>query len=251
MGHTLLSVLLCLGAVGLPGVAVSAAPAEESVAAVDPAPPEPASAFSFSWDVTTASRYLFQGQDYSDGHPVVQPELVFGYKSLTATIWGNQDLREGQVNEYDASVEGAIDAGPYSLSAAYAQLRYPNRVDDPEPTQEFCFSVARKASLNPSLEVHYDFDQGRGIYSTLRLNQPFKVARLPLSLGLVLFRQDHYYAMTGFPSAAAEAGMSFDLGKFTIAGTLSRYAAWENGDFRGPAAVPDCWLFSLNIAESF
>src|SRR3989304_2901476 len=34
--------------------------------------PEPPSSFSIGWDVTFASKYLFQGRDYGDGKAVVQ-----------------------------------------------------------------------------------------------------------------------------------------------------------------------------------
>ena len=53
---------------------------------------EPASILSASWDVTIASKYLFQGIDYSEAKPVIQPEAILTVKGFSAILWFNHDL---------------------------------------------------------------------------------------------------------------------------------------------------------------
>ncbi len=45
--------------------------------------------FHIGVDVTVASKYIWQGLDYSNGKPVTQPELSVTYKDLSATVWLN------------------------------------------------------------------------------------------------------------------------------------------------------------------
>ncbi|MBI5097028.1 MAG: hypothetical protein HZB32_05230 [Nitrospirae bacterium] len=48
--------------------------------------PEPPSSFSIGWDVTIASKYLFQGRDYSNNKPVDQPEVILTLKDFAAIL---------------------------------------------------------------------------------------------------------------------------------------------------------------------
>lgn len=54
-----------------------------------------------AWQTTFASKYLFQGIDYSDGNRVAQPALDLEYHRFSFTSWFNVDLDEQHVNEID------------------------------------------------------------------------------------------------------------------------------------------------------
>ena len=55
------------------------------------------SAASFEWSTLYASRYAFQGLDYSEGRPVFQPSASASMQGFTLGLWGNADQarREG------------------------------------------------------------------------------------------------------------------------------------------------------------
>src|ERR1044071_7620807 len=64
-----------------------------------------------SFDATLASRYLFQGIDYSDGRSVVQPNLVVTQGTFSAVVWANYQPNLGDVNEVDISLKSTSTAG--------------------------------------------------------------------------------------------------------------------------------------------
>jgi len=111
---------------------------------------------------------------------------------------------------------------------------------------EFFVDLAYAVPLNPSLSVHYDFDAGKGSYTTLGLQH-----ELPshLTFGTNLFYQSHYYAMTGLVSAEFKISASFPLGGLTVTHSGSYFTTWENGGFRGEAAIPAKWLVAINVAR--
>jgi hypothetical protein len=220
----------------------------------DPAPSEapaqsdtPVSPLSASGDLTVASRYLFQGFDYSDGQAVVQPNASVVFRHLTANIWGNYQVNLQEFNEFDFSLKVDQTFGKLSASAGYVNLQYPNRPTW-EPSQEFCLDLGLEAAFSPTLSVHYDFDKGKGTYTTLGLSHPIGSS---VSLATNVFYQGRYYEVTGFPAAEFKASWEHSLGAYTFTPALSYFATWANGDFKDGGAVPSNWLFALNVARTF
>jgi Bacterial protein of unknown function (Gcw_chp) len=219
--------------------------AEESPVAPDTgAKAESDHAMELSYDATIASSYIFQGIDYSYGQSVIQPNATAAWRGLSANFWGNVQARAMATNEIDLSIKYGREMGKVSAAAGYLNLRYPNR--DWDPSQEFFVDLAYAVPLNPSLSVHYDFDAGEGSYTTLGLKH-----ELPnhLTLGTNLFYQSHYYAMTGIVAAEFKLAASFPIGGLTLTHSGSYFTTWENGDFRGEAAIPAKWLVAINVAR--
>lgn len=214
------------------------------------ASPEQKSPYSASYTLTFASRYLFQGLDYSEGKAVLEPEIDISAGPFTAKVWANHDLTQGVSNEFDISLEHGWTMGKLSGSLGYTHLHYPHRVGW-DPSQEAYVSFAREGPVNTSLAVHYDFDAGTGTYSTLGLNRAVERPFGTLSLGANLFYQSGYYDASGFPAAELNLNLSRTVGKLSFTPSVSRFVTWENGDFRGPAAVASAWLFSLSFAQEF
>jgi len=229
-----------------PGVAPAAAtndvvPAEQA---------EASPALSGSYSISLASRYLFQGIDYSEGKAVVNPQLDLNVIGFTGRVWMNHDLSHGVSNEYDISLERSWSAGSTGISAGYTYLTYPHRVGW-DPSQEFYATVSLTSPLNPSLSIHYDFDAGNGSYTTLGLSHEFERPLGTVSLGANLHYQDHYYEASGIPSLEAKAGYSRSFGRISVSSSISRFTTWENGDFRDGAAVPSAWLFTFGVGQEF
>ncbi len=199
-----------------------------------------------SCDATVASRYLFQGTDLSDGKPVVQPEIVAEYGSVSATVWANHDLDRAETNEFDFLVEYGVEAGVNSFRTGYAHYRYPHR--GWEPTQEILAGFTLGLPLSPDLSLHYDFDAGQGAYATLSLSQPLSDI---FSVGFEAHHQSGYYGLTGVPSSALHLDGAFNAGSWTLSPSLGYSGAWENEDFRGENKVDSTWIFSLNVAQTF
>ena len=217
---------------------------------LEPTPPSP---LSFGWDITLASKYLFQGIDYSDGKPVVQPEGIITYKGFSAILWFSHDLDKKVSNEFDLYLQYSQEMENLSLNAGYAHFNYPHR-EEWDPSQEVYADVSYSTILNPSLSIHYDFDAGKGIYSTLGISHGVETPAGTLSLGSNLFYQSNYYDQTGIPSIEFNTSIEYSISSFTITPSISYFLTWENGDFTedGPEGpVPDTWLFSINLAQSF
>jgi len=198
-----------------------------------------------SFDATVASRYLFQGIDYSDGRSVLQPDLVISHGPYSAVVWGNYQPNLGDVNEVDLSLKVTRSFGRLTASPGYTSLRYPNRVDW-SPSQEGFVDLALAAPFSPTLSVHYDFDAGDGAYATFGLSRAVGAS---LSLASNVFYQHRYYGMTGFPAAELKVSTAFPYGSFLLAPSLSRFVSPANGDFTAAARVPAGWLLSLNFAS--
>ena len=199
---------------------------------------------SVSYDVLFASKYLFQGFDYSDSRGVAQPSVSVGFSDFTFNAWGNFQPDLNVMNEIDLTVKYTRELKGFSVSPGYMALRYPNR--DWDPSQELFVDLGVTAPLNPTLSVHYDFDAGKGSYSTLGVSHEVKA---PITLGANLFYQNQYYEMTGFPSAEIKASASMSIGVLGFTPSLSRFFSWENGDFSGDAKVPESWLFGVSFSH--
>ena len=209
----------------------------------------PPSVIAIGWDVTLASKYLFQGVDYSDGNPVVQPEVTLTAKDFSAILWSNYNLDTNKANEFDLYLQYTWEIQDFSLTAGYAHYNYPHR-EGWDPSQDVSISISYEALLNPYLSIHYDFDAGEGIYSTLGISHEVESYLGPLSLGLNLFYQGNYYENSGFPSMEFTVNTGYPMGSFSITPSISYFLSWDNGDFRDNNAVADTWLFSINVAQT-
>lgn len=210
----------------------------------------PAPKVSVAWGVTVASRYLFQGIDYSEGKVVTQPEVVLSALGFTGVFWANNDMHRSHVNELDFLIQRDWEAGKLSLSTGFAHYRYPNR-EGWDPTHEVYAEMSLAAPLNPGLKIHYDFNAGQGTYYTLGVGHELSTPAGNLALGANLFYQDHYYDVTGIPAFMVSAGIARGIGPFEVTPSISRSVTWENGDFRGDAVTPANWLFSIKLGQSF
>ncbi len=204
--------------------------------------------FSASWSLGVASRYIFQGFDYSDGEAVLNPELDLAAGPLSAKIWANHNLDSGFSDEFDFSLLHEWSIKKFSLDAGYTYFRYPHR-EGWDPSQELFFDLSHEGWLSSSLSIHYDFDAGTGTYSTLGLSHSTNTHLGTASIGTNLFYQGSYYGMTGIPALEAKVDLSRNFGKFSVTPSVSRFLTWENGDFRSTSAVPAQWLFSLQVGR--
>jgi hypothetical protein len=250
----LLLILLVLAS-GLGAVPVAASDSQTPVAQNSPEPTAPASpaeaespesrAFSATFDATAASKYLFQGIDYSTGRGVVQPDLVATMGSYSATAWTNYQPDFGNFNEIDLSLKYTHSMQRLSISPGYTYLRYPHRVGW-DPSQELTLDLGLQTLLSPSLSLHYDFDSGKGLYATLGMSHE---VRAPVTVGANVFYQGNYYGMSGFPAMELKASATLLVGAISITPSISNLVTWQNRTFRGEAAVPSTWLFSFNVAR--
>jgi hypothetical protein len=218
-----------------------------STVSPNPAQPEETAApglpYSLSFDASMCSKYLFQGIDYSGG-PVVQPELVFGYRDFTATAWFNYQPGLSQWNEMDLTLKYGREIRKVTMAGGYNYLRYPNRGWD--PSQELLLELSVEAPLHPAFNVHYDFGAGDGAYAQIGVSHPVTPR---LSLGTNLFYQHSYYAVTGVPSMEIKASSQVSVGMLTFSPALSYFFSRDNGDFRDGARPPRTWLLVVNVAR--
>ncbi len=233
------------------GAALAQSAPQPAPVPTDPdAPAEHKSWYSASYTVTLASRYLFQGLDYSAGGVVLEPEIDVTMGPITAKAWANHDLESGVSDEFDFSLEHGWTAGKMSGSAGYTHLHYPHR-DGWVPSQEFYATVTREAVVSATASIHYDFDAGTGTYSTFGLSRSIERPFATVSVGGNLFHQSGYYDATGIPGAELNLNLSRSIGKVAVTPSVSRFVTWENGDFRGENAVASAWVFSLSMAQEF
>jgi len=216
--------------------------------------PQTANSVSYGWDATLASKYIWQGFDYSDGGSVLQPEAYLAVNNFSATVWINHDIDTNKTDELDLYLQYDWSLENYALSAGYAYYDYPQNEphrDDWDASQELYLDISVDNKFNPSLSIHYDFDAGEGAYYALGVSHDYEVATKNLSLAANLFYHNNYFDTSGIPSFEINASTNFDAGSFTISPSISYFHTWENGDFRGANAVPDVWLFSVNIAQDY
>lgn len=209
---------------------------------------------SFGWDVTLASKYIWQGFDYSNGGSVLQPEAHLSANNFSATLWFNHDVDTNKTDEFDLYLQYDRTISNYALSAGYAYYEYPQNEphrDSWESSQELYLDISHSNAFNPSLSIHYDFDVGEGAYYALGVSHDYEAGAGSFALAANLFYHDGYYDVSGIPSFELNASTGFDVGSLTISPSISYFHTWENGDFRGVNAVPDTWLFLVNIARDY
>lgn len=225
-----------------------AAMAEDAAPSLPVVRPEPAR-LHVGWDATVASRYAFQGMDYSGGSAVAQPELIVSRGCWSSTIWFNQELERGEVTEFDLLAGYSRAFHGMDAAAGYARLTYPN--SDARSSQELTFLLARPGIVATALDVHWDFDAGRGVYSTFELSGDLPTPWKPVGLAVALHHQRSYYDAHGVPCVGVTLGIEQQCAGVTLSPSVVRFVSWENATFRGDARVPQGWLVSLGVAQEF
>jgi uncharacterized protein (TIGR02001 family) len=201
------------------------------------------------WETAFASKYLFQGIDYSNGNPVAQPELSLEYRGFSLTSWFNVDLDERRVNEIDLLFAYERELGRLSATPGYARYRYPDK--GWEPSQEVYLDLSYATLLDLSLSSHYDFDAGKGAYFTLGLQRDVETSVGTFGMGSNLFYQRNYYEMSGIPSLEFTVNYSRSIRSVSITPSVSYFVTWDNSDFKEQSAVPKQWVVSLMIGQSY
>lgn len=224
----------------------SAASASAVAPGGDAGEPE-AGAASFEWSTLYASRYAFQGVDYSEGRPVIQPSASGSLRGFTLGLWGNADQARRELNEIDVTFQRNFEHGPLSAGLGVEYLRYPHR-EGWLPTHETYLDLALASPLQPSLSVHWDVDAGAGRYWTLGLGHEFKTPRTTFALSTRLYAHEHYYGMTGVPAWETALSLSTPAGPLILQPSLARTWAGPNGDFRGEFAIPPGWVLGMTVA---
>ncbi|MEK7347609.1 MAG: hypothetical protein AABZ94_01925 [Candidatus Eisenbacteria bacterium] len=199
------------------------------------------------WSATYASRYSFQGLDYSEGRPVLQPQVTCGLNRFSLSVWGNLDQTRGELNEVDGTVQRDWGRGPLSGALGYVYLDYPNRPDW-KSSQEVFADLSLDAPLQPSVSVHWDVDQGRGRYWAFGLGHELSGSKASLGLTSKLYVHEHYYQMTGISGLETGVGVTAAWGRFALQPSLTRLWSWENRDFRDAEATKPGWVLSLTVS---
>jgi hypothetical protein len=219
-------------------------PPPEDAAYDDDEPVEP----QVSWSTTYASRYSFQGFDYSDGHPVLQPEVTGTMGAVSLSLWGNLDQIQGQVTEVDATVRAEWTVNALTLAAGYANIQYPNRVGW-SATQELFSEIEAELPLSPSAEVHWDIGAAHGVYGALGLGAERSFGGVTCGLGSRLYAQNRYYGLTGISGLETSIAAGVSWRGIAWQGELARLWTWENGDFRSMQQISGGWLFRLTLSS--
>lgn len=202
---------------------------------------------ALTFATTAASRYLFQGLDYSASRPVLQPQLGASWRGNDLTLWGNGNIDHVDIDEVDATLGRTLERKAASVTGGLVHLHYPNR--DWAPTNEVFAEAALHDAWSPDLTVHYDFTAGRGVYAALAVTRevPNRVAALQLTVRG--YAQSAYYGMTGVPAVETCVAFSRKANGLTFSPAISRFTAWPNGTFRGADAVRSSWLLAVGVAR--
>src|SRR5205085_1450812 len=111
--------LLLSGAAALASAAVPSDPPDPGTNPSTGTSEPPAAPLSVSGSLSFASRYLFQGLDYSAGKPVLNPEVDLSAGPLGAKLWVNHDLDLRVSNEFDFSLLHEWKAKKFSFATGY------------------------------------------------------------------------------------------------------------------------------------
>jgi len=230
--------------------ALAAAPlagAEEANAPVAAEPTREAEP-PISWSVTSASKYCFEGFDYSGGRAVIQPQASAAWRAFELGFWANGDARDAMLNEIDLSLQADWKHGRWSGDAGAQHLHYPHR--DWSPTDEVFADLALAGLFRPSLSVHTDVHAGDGSYVTLGIGHDFSTRAGELGLAAKLDLHDHYYGLSGVPALETSAGFAVPLAGVRVEPALSRFWTWSNRDFRGAQALAPSWVFRVTVGSA-
>ena len=201
-----------------------------------------------SWSATYASRYSFQGFDYSDGHPVLQPEVTGTMGVVSLSLWGNLDQIQGEMTEVDATVRAGWTVNALTVGGGYANIQYPNRVGW-SPTQELFTEIAADLPLAPTAEVHWDVGAAHGLYGAVGLGAERSFGGVTCGLGSHLYAQNKYYGLTGISGLETSIAAGVSWRGIAWQGELARLWTWENGDFRSMQQIAGGWLFRFTLSS--
>ena len=199
------------------------------------------------WSATYASWYSFQGIDYSQGLPVLQPGMSVKLHGVSLGLWSNLDQSRREWNEVDVTLQAEREVGPVTCGFGYAYLRYPHR--DWAATHELIAELGLAGSVQTSLSVHWDVAAGHGRYWALGLSRDATFHAATASLGAKVYVHEHYYDQSGFPALETSVAVSSPWACFPLQPSLSHLWAWPNGDFRGDQAIRSRWIMSLTYAS--
>jgi hypothetical protein len=172
-----------------------------------------------------------------------------GYGSWSSKLWFNQDLELAEVRELDFLAGYARPLHGLDLAVGYTRLTFPNT--EAASSQELTFLMERAGAVTSSLDVHWDFDAGRGVYSTFGLSGDLPTPLKPVNLAVEVHHQSSYFDATGIPCMGVTLGIEHGIGGVTVTPAVSRFMSWENATFRGASMVPASWLVSLGVAQEF
>jgi hypothetical protein len=222
-----------------------------SAAALDAAPPSDSPAMpatSIEWGVTYASKYLFYGGfDYSEGKPVFQPQATAGWNGLSLQIWSNCDQARREVNELDVTIQHDWQRGRVSGVVGIAHLQYPHR--DWRPTQELIGTLALKAFLEPTLDLHWDVAEGQGGYWTAGLSRGWSIPRASFSVTSKLYGLEHYYRLSGMTALETGVTVTSEWAGLSFESSLQRQWTRANRDLVGESRISPGWLLALTVAS--
>jgi hypothetical protein len=214
-----------------------------SVAAAAPSSDDSLSTPPISWSANYASRYFWQGLDYSAGRPVLQPQVTATLAGVSISAWGNLDQTRRELDEIDLGLQRDWNLGKVSGALGYVHLRYPHR--DWEATHELFVDVAFPLPLEPSLSMHWDVGAGAGRTWTLGVEHEFPGPHASFGVASKLYLHDSYYDRSGVPAIETSVSATKVLGGVSVQPTLARLWTWANGDYRDDVRVPGGWVLGV------
>ena len=132
-----------------------------------PAAAQAESPWSFSFDTTFTSQYLWRGFVLNDT-PSLQPNISVGYKGFSVSSWSNfaHTGPYGQNwTEHDLTVDYSHSFNKLGLSAGYIWYTFPDyKANEGRYTHEFYVGASYDTLLSPSFTYYRDVDQGDGNY---------------------------------------------------------------------------------------
>ncbi len=129
-------------------------------------------AIDFELTADFSGKYIWRGQNIVDD-PVFQPSVTASYNNLTATIWGNLELTNINVNsgdfsevdysfDYSSDIPGIEGIG-YSVGIIY----YDFPGTDTKDTTEVYGGLNSDLPFEPSVTIYHDVDEAEGSYILL------------------------------------------------------------------------------------
>lgn len=133
---------------------------------------------------TVASRYVWRAQVLSEG-VVAQPSVEVAVGGFTANLWSNVELAAEEkeddgiaMNETDFTLSYARPVGP-----VFATLGIAHYDTGDTDTTDLFLACSLETTLNPTLSLYYDIDEGDGGFAVFELSQEFPLGPVPLTAG--------------------------------------------------------------------
>ena len=157
------------------------------IAGAVPASAQDEGDFSFTFDTTFASQYLWRGFVLNDS-PSMQPAIGFGYKGFSVSSWSNfshQTPRGQKWTEHDLTVDYSHSFDKVGVSVGYIGYAFPDlNPGEGHRTHELYAGVSYDTILQPTFTFYRDVDQGDGNYFYLGVSHAQDIGKgLVLNLG--------------------------------------------------------------------